>query len=102
MGCEGLVKSLYYSAFAVAVIGFIMEAWDIKNNVPFAYWLTGALALVTLLKVPYKICNAIRVNRDWLPVMELLISLVAYTYLTYINIHKSTELKKGALKLKLA
>ena len=103
MSCEGLVKSLYYSAFAVAVMGFVMEAWDIQHNVPFAYWLTGALALVTLLKVPYKICNVFGgKNKDWLPLIELLISLCAYVYLTYINIHKSTELKKGAVKLKLA
>ena len=102
MSCGGLVKSLYYSAFAVAVTGFVMEAWDIQHNVPFAYWLTGALALVTLLKVPYKICDVFSSkSRDWLSLMELLISLIAYVYLTYINISKSTQLKTGSIKLKL-
>lgn len=34
-----------------------------------------------------------------LPLVELLISLVAYVYLTYINIDKSTEMKLGHIKL---
>lgn len=96
MNCSEFVKTLYFSAFLVAVVGFIMEAWDIKNNVPFSYWLTGALAFVTLLKFPYKICQG-----DLLPVMELLISLVAYVYLTYINIDKKSELRVGSIQLNL-
>jgi len=93
---------LYYTAFGATVAGFVMEAWDIQNNVPFAYWLTGALGLVTFLKIPYKLCYVTGKNKDWLPLIELLISLVAYVYLTYINIHKHMELKKGSIKLNFA
>lgn len=105
MACDDFLKSLYYSAFAVAILGFVMEAWDIQHNVPFTHWLTGALALVTLLKIPYKACKiwfiGRREKRDWLPLVELLISLVAYVYLTYINIDKSDAMKVGKLNLDL-
>ncbi len=98
--CKGFVKVLYYIAFCVALVGFSFEAWDISHNVSFTYWLTGALALVTLLKIPHKLCLAIWKGGEWLPIFELLISLVAFSYLTYINIYKQSSSNNGSITVK--
>lgn len=90
------VKTLYYSAFTFAIIGMVMEAWDISHNIPFTYWLTGALALVTLLKLPYSLYH-----KNLLSIVELVISLIAYIYLSYISAVKHKELKLGSITMNL-
>ena len=99
--CTGFVKVIYYSAFFVALVGFVMEGHDIKHNIPFTYWLTGALALVTLLKLPFKICVVMKTGHELLGLMELMISLIAYSYLTYMNMEKGKALKMHLIQLNL-
>ena len=103
INCYGKLKTLYYLAFVFIIFGVGMEIWDIRANIPFTYWFTGALALVTLMKIPHRLCEALMSGgmNTWLPVIELCMGLAAYSYLTYLNIEKKKQVKTGSVQLNL-